>query len=79
MIWIGFQTTFECSLKQIGKNCISWMFFLLRFTHAKYDQIPIGYAQKQIWSLNRAIVHLVYLPRAERQWGGRGLAERANE
>jgi len=52
---------------------------LLPFTHAKYDQIPIGYAQKQIWSLNRAIVHLVYLPRAERQWGGRGLAERANE
>ncbi len=38
-IWIGFQTTYKCSLKRICKNRISC-------SSSKYDRISIGFAQK---------------------------------
>ncbi len=43
-IWIGFQTTYECSSKRICTNRISCS--SLPFRLAKYDRISIGFAQK---------------------------------
>lgn len=50
------------------------MDFFLPFTRAKYDQIPIGNAQKQIWtgSLNRAslCVYFTYQGQSVSEVGG---------
>ncbi len=43
-IWIGFQTTYECSSKRICTNRISCS--SLPFRLSKYDRISIGLAQK---------------------------------
>ncbi len=43
-IWIGFQTTYECSSKRICTNRISCS--SLPFRLSKYDRISIGFAQK---------------------------------
>ncbi len=43
-IWIGFQTTYECSSKRICTNRISCSSLLFRLS--KYDRISIGFAQK---------------------------------
>ncbi len=43
-IWIGFQTTYECSSKRICTNLISCS--SLPFRLFKYDRISIGSAQK---------------------------------
>ncbi len=43
-IWIGFQTTYECSLKRICTNRISCS--SLPFRLSKYDWISIRFAQK---------------------------------
>ncbi len=44
VIWIGFQTTYECSSKRICTNRISCS--SLPFRLFKYDRISIGFAQK---------------------------------
>ncbi len=44
VIWIGFQTTYECSSKRICTNRISCS--SLPFRLFKYDWISIGFAQK---------------------------------
>ncbi len=54
-IWIGFQTTYECSSKQIYTNQISCSSLLIRLS--KYDQICSNIHKNQIWadSLNKAL------------------------
>ncbi len=54
-IWIGFQTTYECSSKQIYTNQISCSSLLIRLS--KYDQIWSNIHKNQIWadSLNEAL------------------------
>ncbi len=54
-IWIGFQTTYECSSKWICTNRISCS--SLPFRLSKYDRISIGFAQKSDlgWQSERGI------------------------
>ncbi len=54
-IWIGFQTTYECSSKRICTNRISCS--SLPFRLSKYDRISIGFAQKSDlgWQSERGI------------------------
>ncbi len=56
-IWIGFQTTYECSSKRICTNRISCS--SLPFRLSKYDWITIGFAQKSDlgWQSERGFRH----------------------